>query len=95
MKDAELDAAFEKLDERRLINICKSFLYWPLQDLFLDVVKILGEHFTHNVRGELREFILREKLAKKWLDHDYGHLVKSLWKPTRCGLVDAVVKDKT
>ncbi|GFT60619.1 uncharacterized protein NPIL_405651 [Nephila pilipes] len=81
MDDSELDCAFHRLMEKEKYAVILSFLYWPLQCIFKDIIERFRNNLSHSFYIELFTFILREKLESGCLDHDYVDLVKELWGP--------------
>ncbi|GFS57988.1 uncharacterized protein NPIL_632421 [Nephila pilipes] len=79
MEDHQLHLMFNCLlmDER--LCVCKSFLHWPLQVLFLDVLAQLSRSMSEVFYIELFQIILNEKFNTEWFDYNYVDLVKKIW----------------
>ncbi|GFT08407.1 uncharacterized protein NPIL_694181 [Nephila pilipes] len=79
MDDNELDNVFNYLSKEQRLSVCKSFLHWPLQSLFLKVLERLRTNMSAQWYFDLFVFILCEKLTSDWFDYDYVDLVKQIW----------------
>ncbi|GFU03302.1 uncharacterized protein NPIL_237771 [Nephila pilipes] len=79
MEDRHLDNLFDRLSTEQQISVCMSFLHWPLQGLFLDVLELIRRNLTEDFYLELFGIILYENFNTKWFDYDYVDLVKQIW----------------
>ncbi|GFT36065.1 uncharacterized protein NPIL_632401 [Nephila pilipes] len=79
MEDQQLDLMFSGLlmDER--LCVCESFLHWPLQVLFLDILAKLSRNMSEVFYRQLFYIILYEKFNTGWFDYNYVDLVKQIW----------------
>ncbi|GFT31153.1 uncharacterized protein NPIL_302011 [Nephila pilipes] len=81
MEDSEILNTFYHLSENEKYVLIRTFLYWPLQDLFQNVVEKFRNNISNIIYSELFRFILSEKFETRWTDHDYVDLVKAFWAP--------------
>ncbi|GFW90714.1 uncharacterized protein TNCV_2417111 [Trichonephila clavipes] len=79
MEDCELDSMFIRLTDFQRYILFESFLRWPLQDMFSDIIQRFQNNVSSFVYLELFKFILCEKIEREWLDIEYISLVKNLW----------------
>ncbi|GFS68009.1 uncharacterized protein NPIL_193601 [Nephila pilipes] len=79
MDDHQLDLMFSYLLMEQRLCVCKSFLHWPLQVLFLDILAKLSRSMSEIFYLELFQIILNEKVNTEWFDYNYVDLVKQIW----------------
>ncbi|GFS68005.1 uncharacterized protein NPIL_193581 [Nephila pilipes] len=78
-EDPHLNNFFTRLSTEQLLNICLSFLHWPLQSLFLDILGHFGRNMSVEFYLGLFKILLYEKFNAEWFDYDYVYLVKQIW----------------
>ncbi|GFT41955.1 uncharacterized protein NPIL_697341 [Nephila pilipes] len=61
------------------LELITYFLHWPLQSLFLDVLRRLWQFFTEESFANLVHCILQRILRNGWRDYDYVSLVQNIW----------------
>ncbi|GFS70994.1 uncharacterized protein NPIL_597101 [Nephila pilipes] len=79
LKANELNDVFTRLPKDLLHNVFESFLYWPLQIIFLDMVNSLKPYINGEIFCSLTCLLL-DKLECRWQDYEYEELLKDLWK---------------
>ncbi|GFT59370.1 uncharacterized protein NPIL_132441 [Nephila pilipes] len=79
LEDHQLDKLFDCLSTEQRVSVCKSFLHWPLQGLFLEIFERLRTNMSIISYIQLFVFFLCEKCNTKWSDYDYEDLVKRIW----------------
>ncbi|GFT16862.1 uncharacterized protein NPIL_184941 [Nephila pilipes] len=75
----ELNDVFTRLPKDLMHDIFESFLYWPLQNIFLGMVSSLKTHINGEIFLSLICVFL-DKLELGWGDYEYEDLLKSFWK---------------
>ncbi|GFT16858.1 uncharacterized protein NPIL_184921 [Nephila pilipes] len=78
LKADELNDVFTRLPKYLLHNAFESFLYWPLQIIFLDMVNSLKPYINGEIFCSLT-CVLLDKLESRWQDYDYVDLLKNFW----------------
>ncbi|GFT86546.1 uncharacterized protein NPIL_529441 [Nephila pilipes] len=79
LEDHQLDNLFDLLSTEQCVSVCRSFLHWPLQGLFLEIFEHLRTNMSTLFYIKLFVFFLCEKCNTKWSDYDYEDLVKRIW----------------
>ncbi|GFT34286.1 uncharacterized protein NPIL_311341 [Nephila pilipes] len=79
LEDHQLDNLFDLLSTEQCVSVCRSFLHWPLQGLFLEIFERLRTNMSTLFYIKLFVFFLCEKCNTKWSDYDYEDLVKRIW----------------
>ncbi|GFS56130.1 uncharacterized protein NPIL_436921 [Nephila pilipes] len=80
MNVKEQNHVFNQLLEYERQKVIELFLNWPLQILFLDVLDCTMLCVTVNIIHGIINFILLERLKKRWEDHEYIYVLKRLWE---------------
>ncbi|GFY47127.1 uncharacterized protein TNIN_474021 [Trichonephila inaurata madagascariensis] len=81
MQDYEVDGMFKRFPEKHRYQVIESFLYWPLQGIFLSIIERFRHRISNEIYLDLFKFILCERFERELLDHQYVSLVKQLWAP--------------
>ncbi|GFY53018.1 uncharacterized protein TNIN_320131 [Trichonephila inaurata madagascariensis] len=90
----EIKSLFHSLGDSCRFRIIKSFLRFPLQALFTDIVTPLWSYISpFNYRNVLH-FMIHERIRVKWRDFDYIQLMKYLWHRCPKGHRKSFKKDK-
>ncbi|GFS68001.1 uncharacterized protein NPIL_193571 [Nephila pilipes] len=93
MEEWELDHMFNRLStEERLIAFI-SFLRWPLQGLFFDILKRFGNFISGDLFLGLFKYILRKKFKTDWFDHYYVDLLKDMWTSISAEIQSQIQQD--
>ncbi|GFT41113.1 uncharacterized protein NPIL_173441 [Nephila pilipes] len=79
MEDYRLDLMFICLSMDQRLCVCKTFLHWPLQVLFLDILAQLSINMSEVFYLDLFRIVLNEKFNTEWFDYNYVDLVKQIW----------------
>ncbi|GFS68007.1 uncharacterized protein NPIL_193591 [Nephila pilipes] len=79
MEDYRLDLMFNCLSMDQRLCVCKTFLHWPLQVLFLDILAKLSRNMSEVFYLALFQIVLNEKFKTEWFDYNYVDLVKQIW----------------
>ncbi|GFX18815.1 uncharacterized protein TNCV_4143361 [Trichonephila clavipes] len=75
----ELNSMYTRLETPEFCELFKSFLQWPFQIIFLDVVNDFKSHICEDIFYNLVTFILRSKLGCGFQDHIYLEIFKPFW----------------
>ncbi|GFS73376.1 uncharacterized protein NPIL_669731 [Nephila pilipes] len=75
----ELNYVITRLAREEMIEIFKSFLYWPLKSIFLDVVNSFKTRLDKEIFRSLIVLLLY-KLECGQKDYDYANILKIFWK---------------
>ncbi|GFU26798.1 uncharacterized protein NPIL_246281 [Nephila pilipes] len=78
LKAEELNDVFTRLPKNLMHKVFESFLYWPLQIIFLDMVNSFKAHINGYIFFSLI-CVLLDKLQFGWEDHTYVDLFKHFW----------------
>ncbi|GFX02496.1 uncharacterized protein TNCV_194741 [Trichonephila clavipes] len=81
MSDHEVDAMFDRFPEGHRYQLFVSFLHWPLQSIFLNIIERFRHRISNPMYIDLFEFILFDKFERGLFDYEYVSLVKQLWAP--------------
>ncbi|GFU09023.1 uncharacterized protein NPIL_462001 [Nephila pilipes] len=74
----ELNQMFTRLPQDILCKVFQSFLHWPFQIIFLEVINRFQTHITEDIYFALiRELI--DKVSEPWQDYAYEDILKYLW----------------
>ncbi|GFS89250.1 uncharacterized protein NPIL_238881 [Nephila pilipes] len=75
----EFNDVITRLTKDQMLQVFDSFLYWPLQSIFLDVVNSFKTRLDEDVFVPLIAGLLN-KLECGQKDYDYANILKILWK---------------
>ncbi|GFU23077.1 uncharacterized protein NPIL_571361, partial [Nephila pilipes] len=79
LKVDELNDVFTRLPKDTMHEVFAYFLQWPLQSVFLDMVKGFKAPINENIFLSLICLLL-DKLKCGWEDYEYEELLKQFWK---------------
>lgn len=75
----ELNTIFNCLLSSQTCKVFETFLNWPFQIIFLDVVNTFRQHINEEIFCELIICILFGKIARGLQDHRYLELLQCFW----------------
>ncbi|GFY53965.1 uncharacterized protein TNIN_126621 [Trichonephila inaurata madagascariensis] len=75
----ELNSILERLETREFCEFFKTFLQWPLQFIFLDIVNDFKRNISEDIFYGVVTFILTSELGSGFLDHMYIEIFKPFW----------------
>ncbi|GFY46099.1 uncharacterized protein TNIN_3461 [Trichonephila inaurata madagascariensis] len=94
IQDYEIDDMFNRFPEKYRCRVFESFLYWPLQGIFLSIIERFRSRISNEIYLYLFKFILCERFKRTVLDYQYVSLVKQLWAPLSEETKSFVRKDR-
>ncbi|GFT68360.1 uncharacterized protein NPIL_75151 [Nephila pilipes] len=90
----ELRRTFIHMAPDNVYKLFKSFLIWPFQLIFLDVVNLFKMFFNDAIFLAL-VCVLFDKISVRWQDHAYVDILKRYWKALSPQYGNRVKRHKT
>ncbi|GFX18834.1 uncharacterized protein TNCV_4143551 [Trichonephila clavipes] len=75
----EFNSILKVLETREFCELFKTFLQWPFQIIFLDIVNDFKEHISEDIFYGVVTFILTNELEWEFQDHMYIEIFKPFW----------------
>ncbi|GFR14960.1 uncharacterized protein TNCT_227191 [Trichonephila clavata] len=79
LNSTELNALISRLSTHEFYELFKSFLQWPFQIIFLDIVNYFKQHISRDIFQGVVTFILTCKFGVGFQDHMYIDIFKIFW----------------
>ncbi|GFY67011.1 uncharacterized protein TNIN_250701 [Trichonephila inaurata madagascariensis] len=90
---AELNSMLSRFPTPELCEIFKTFLRWPFQIMFLDLVHNFQQHINKDIFYCVVTFILNYKLGMGFEDHMYIEIFERFWNLFSAKYEDSFKKD--
>ncbi|CAL1297407.1 unnamed protein product [Larinioides sclopetarius] len=90
---SQLDSSQQtEVYRRHTFWVLKSFLHWPVQSAFLDLMDQMWSFLTVLDFGDLLHVILCQIIMKGWEDFDYVYILQNVWRQSPDDFKDSIKK---